>query len=139
MNKEKILVSACLLGFNTKYNGGNNYRESVIKLIEDYEVIPICPESLGGLKSPRVPSEIVDNKVLSKDGEDVTKYFIDGANKVLEIAKKNNVKKAILKSKSPSCGSGLVYDGTFSDTIVSGDGITTKLLKDNNIEIISID
>ena len=134
---EKIMVSACLLGENCKYNGKNNKNEKVLEYIKDKEVIPVCPESFGGLSTPRIPSEIKDNIVINKEGIDVTKNFIEGANKVLEIAKKYNVKKAILKQKSPSCGSGKIYDGTFSGNIIIGDGITTRLLKENNIEVIT--
>ena len=136
--KEKILVSACLLGTNCKYNGGNNYDPSIDEYLKDYEIIPICPEVLGGLSTPRHPSEIKDNKVINNKGEDVTSFFIKGAELTLEIAKKHNVKKALLKAKSPSCGNGKIYDGTFTDTLTEGDGITTKLLKENGIEIITL-
>ena len=134
---EIILVSACLLGTNCKYNGKNNKNDKVLEYIKDKYVIPICPEVFGGLSTPRIPSEIKDNIVINKEGKDVTKYFIDGANKTLEIAKILNVKKALLKQKSPSCGCGRIYDGTFTSNIIKGDGITTKILKENNIEIIT--
>lgn len=134
---EIILVSACLLGTNCKYNGKNNKNDKVLEYIKDKYVIPICPEVFGGLSIPRIPSEINGNKVINKEGEDVTKYFMDGAYKTLDIAKSLNIKKAILKQKSPSCGSGKIYDGTFSNNIIVGDGITAKLLKENNIEIIT--
>lgn len=136
--KEKILVSACLLGINCKYNGENNYSKEVMDYLKDKEVIPICPEIYGGLTTPRKPSEIKEDKVLTKDGIDVTNNFIRGAMETLEIAKKLDVKKALLKGKSPSCGNGEIYDGTFSSIIIPGDGITTKLLKENGIEIITI-
>ena len=134
---EIILVSACLLGINCKYNGKNNKNDKVIEYLKDKYVIPICPEVFGGLPIPRIPSEIKDNNVINKDGKDVTKYFINGANKTLEIAKILNIKKALLKQKSPSCGSGKIYDGTFNNNIINDDGITTKILKDNNIEVIT--
>lgn len=134
---EKVIVSACLLGENCKYNGKNNKNDKVLEFIKDKQVIPICPEVFGGLSTPRVPSEIKDNNVVNKDGIDVTKYFIDGANKTLSIAKKYNVKKAILKQKSPSCGYGKIYDGNFNGNIIDGYGITAKLLKENNIDIIT--
>ena len=134
---EIILVSACLLGTNCKYNGKNNKNDKVLEYIKDKYVIPICPEVFGGLSTPRIPSEIKDNIVINKEDKDVTKYFIDGANKTLEIAKILNVKKALLKQKSPSCGCGRIYDGTFTSNIIKGDGITTKILKENNIEIIT--
>ena len=134
---EIILVSACLLGINCKYNGKNNKNDKVLDYIKDKYVIPICPEVFSGLTTPRTPSEIKEGKVINKDKIDVTKYFETGALKTLKIAKTLNIKKAILKQKSPSCGCGKIYDGTFSGNIINGDGITTKILKENNIEVIS--
>ena len=134
---EIILVSACLLGYNCKYNGKNNKNNKVLEYIKDKYVIPICPEVFGGLSTPRIPSEINGDKVINKQGIDVTKYFIEGANKTLDIAKILNIKKAILKQKSPSCGYGKIYNGEFNGTIINDDGITSKLLKENNIEIIT--
>ena len=134
---EVILVSACLLGHNCKYNGKNNKNEKVLEYTKDKYVIPVCPEVFGNLSIPRLPSEIIGNKVVNKRGKDVTNNFIDGANKTLEIAKKLNVKRALLKQKSPSCGCGKIYDGNFTNTIINGDGITTRILKENNIEVIT--
>ena len=131
----KIAVSSCLLGINCKYNGKANYNEEIVKLKEKYELIPICPEVLGGLPIPRVPSEIINNKVINQEGMDVTKNYIEGANKALQILKDNNIKIVILKAKSPSCGKDEIYDGTFSHTIVKGNGITSKLFLDNNITV----
>lgn len=136
--KEKILVSACLLGINCKYDGGNNYQEEIDEFLKNYDVIPICPEIYGGLPTPRHPSEIKDDKVVSDLGEDVTANFKKGAEETLKLAKKYHVKKALLKAKSPSCGNGKIYDGTFTRQLIDGDGITTKLLKENGIEIITI-
>ncbi len=136
--KEKILVSACLLGINCKYDGGNNYQEEIDEFLKNYDVIPICPEIYGGLPTPRHPSEIKDDKVVSDLGEDVTTNFKKGAEETLKLAKKYHVKKALLKAKSPSCGNGKIYDGTFTRQLIDGDGITTKLLKENGIEIITI-
>lgn len=136
--KEKILVSACLLGTNCKYSGGNNYSEEVMEFLSNYEIIPVCPEQLGGLPTPRPASEIIGNKVINNEGNDVTKEYTKGAEETLKIAKLLGIKKALLKAKSPSCGNGKIYDGTFSGTLVDGDGITTKLLKENNIEVITI-
>lgn len=137
-NKEKILVSACLLGVNCKYNGGNNYSEEVDKILKNYDAIPICPEIFGGLPTPRTPAEKVGDKVLTKDGKDVTKEFVKGATECLFLAKKLGIKKALLKAKSPSCGAGEIYDGNFTGTLTKGDGITTKILKENGIEVITI-
>lgn len=136
--KEKVLVSMCLLGINCKYNGENNLSEEVLEYIKDKEVYPICPEIMGGLKTPRNPSEIRKNKVINNIGEDVTQQYIKGAEETLKIAKLFNIKKAILKAKSPSCGNGKIYDGTFTSTLIKGDGITTKLLKENGIEVITL-
>ena len=131
----KIGISSCLLGIQCKYNGGSNYNEDIIRLKEKYEIIPICPEVLGGLSIPRVPSEIVNNKVINQEGIDVTNNYNQGALKALQILKENNVNVVILKSKSPSCGKGEVYDGTFSHTLIKGNGVTTQLFLDNNITI----
>lgn len=133
----KIIVSACLLGDNCKYNGGNNYNRELSNFLKDYEVIKVCPEVMGGLAIPRVPSEIKNGKVINQEGVDVTHKYQLGALKTLEIAKDNNIKIAILKSNSPSCGSGKIYDGTFSKTLISGDGVTTKLLKENKIIVLN--
>ena len=134
---EKILVSACLLGINCRYDDTNNYNEKVIKYIKDKEVIPICPEIMGGLSTPRIPAEIVFDKVINKDNVDVTDNFNKGANEVLKLCKLLGCKKALLKAKSPSCGVGLIYDGTFSKKLISGDGFTTRVLKENNIEVLT--
>ena len=136
--KEKILVSACLLGVNCKYNGGNNYDKKIDEFLKDYDCIPICPEIFGGLPTPRSASEIKNNRVINKEGKDVTENFLRGAEETLKLAKKYNIKKALLKAKSPSCGNGLIYDGTFTNQLIDGDGITTKILKENGIEIITI-
>ena len=133
----KIAVSSCLLGINCKYNGKSNYNEDIIKLKEKYEIVPICPEVLGGLPTPRIPSEIINNKVINQEGTDVTLEYITGANKALQILKDNNIKIAILKAKSPSCGKGEIYDGTFSHTIIEGNGITAKLFLENDILVLN--
>ena len=135
--KEKILVSACLLGINCKYDGSNNLNEKVLDYIKDKEVIPICPEILGGLSTPRPPSEIISDKVVNNEQKDVTKEYRKGAEESLKLAKLFKVKKALLKAKSPSCGCGKIYDGTFTKTLIDGDGITTQLFKENNIEVIT--
>ena len=135
--KEKILVSACLLGINFKYNGNNNLNEKVLEYIKDKEVIPVCPEIMGGLSTPRPPSEIIGNKVYNNQNQDVTKEYEKGAEETLKLAKLFNVKKALLKAKSPSCGKDKIYDGTFSGILVPGMGKTVQLLKENGIEVIS--
>ncbi|MCI8290814.1 MAG: DUF523 domain-containing protein [Clostridia bacterium] len=136
--KERILVSACLLGVNCKYDGGNNGSNEIDEFLKDYEVIPICPEIMGGLPTPRVASQRVGDKVLTKDGRDVTEQYVKGAKESLFLAKKYDVKKALLKLRSPSCGYGQIYDGTFSHNLTNGNGVTAELLKKNGIEIITI-
>ena len=135
--KEVILVSACFLGINCKYNGQSNKNKKVLKLAKEKILIPVCPEILGGLPTPREIAEQRGKKVITKSGKDVTKYFEKGAKEVLKIAKTLKIKKAILKQRSPSCGSGKIYDGTFSQRVIKGDGITTQLLKKHKIKIIS--
>ncbi len=133
--KPKLLVSACLLGENCKYNGGNNYCEDVAGLSAYFNLIPICPECFGGLPIPRVPNEIINGRVVSKNGEDYTKEYRDGAEKSLYIANENNCGYALLKERSPSCGFGKIYDGSFSGTLTSGNGVTADLLDENSIRI----
>ena len=132
-----ILVSACLLGIDCKYSGGNNLNEKVLEYIKDYEVIPVCPEIMGGLSTPRPPSERIGDKVLNNQGTDVTNEYTKGALETLKLAKLFNVKKALLKAKSPSCGKGKIYDGTFTSTLIEGNGVTVDLLESNGIEVIS--
>lgn len=133
--KTKLLVSACLLGENCKYNGGNNKNEKVIALSEYFDFVPICPECFGGLPIPRQPSEIVGNRVVSKVGEDVTDAFRSGAELALYVAQESNCCVALLKERSPSCGCGKIYDGSFSGNIIDGNGITAQLLIDNEIQV----
>ncbi len=133
---KKVLVSACLLGENCKYNGKNNKCEKVIALREKgVEFVAICPECFGGLKIPREPSEIKNGRVYSKSGEDVTEKFVSGAEKSLYIAEECFCDTAILKARSPSCGFGEIYDGSFSSSLVRGNGITAQLLYENGIRI----
>ncbi|MEI7891054.1 MAG: DUF523 domain-containing protein [bacterium] len=132
------LCSACLLGKNCKYDGGNNRNEKVMKLAENEEFLAICPEELGGLETPREAAEIQSNEtVITKSKKDITRNFFLGAEAILKIAQEKNITQAILKQKSPSCGCGKIHDGTFSGKIINGDGITTKLLKRNGISVIS--
>ena len=132
---KKIIVSACLLGTNCKYNGGNNYNQELMEHLKEYEIIPICPECSGGLPTPRIPSEIIGEKVINKEGIDVTNNYLSGAIKAIELAKGNNIKVAILKAKSPSCGEGKIYDGTFTNTLIDGDGITVRMFKSEGIKV----
>ncbi len=133
------LISACLIGDNVKYDGKNNYHEVAKELYDRGLAIPACPEVLGGMTTPRISSEIVGDKVISKDGKDVTHHFILGAKKTLQIAKENGVTLAILQARSPSCGSKQIYDGTFSGTLIEGNGIAASLLEEHGIKVITID
>lgn len=132
----KILVSACLLGENCKYSGGNNRCDEIIELGKKHRLIPICPECFGGLPIPRVPSEIKEGRVYSKNGEDLTDVFVDGAEKALYVAEESGCQLAILKERSPSCGFGEIYDGSFSGKTIRGNGITAQLLYEHGIAII---
>ena len=132
----KILVSACLLGENCKYNGGNNENKEILELAKKHTLIPICPECFAGLPIPRVPSEIKNGRVYSKNGDDLTEAFNDGAEKALYIAEESGCQLAILKERSPSCGFGKIYDGSFTGNIINGNGITAQLLYEHGITIL---
>jgi len=136
--KKIILVSACLLGINTKYNGKNNISKAVLSLMDKFLLIPVCPEQLGGLSTPRASSEIQrDGGVYTEDGEDVTENFAKGADETLKTAKLYGMRYALLKEDSPSCGSHFIYDGSFTNKKIKGEGITAKLLKRNGIKVFS--
>ena len=138
-----ILISACLVGMNCKYNGGNNFNEKALELVKSGKAIPICPEQLGGLTTPRDPSEIkiIDNKrhVINNKNKDVTDEFERGAKEVLRLAKELNIEKVILQSRSPSCGVGKIYSGNFDGKLIDGNGILAQMLIDNNIEVVDIE
>lgn len=134
-----IGVSACLLGENCKYSGGNNYSERVIEYIKGHEVVSICPEVLGGLPIPRDPAEIVDGVVKHKDDSSVDKEFRDGAKKALEILKDKGAELVILQSRSPSCGVDSIYDGTFSGKLIPGNGVFVELLKAEGFNVIDVE
>ena len=130
----KILVSACLLGRNCKYNGGNNHSAAVIDFLQGHEVIPVCPEVLAGLGTPRTPIEIVQGEVKTKDGKSVDKALRQAVAQILE--ENPNAEAAVLKSRSPTCGVKQVYDGTFSGTLRDGSGILAQALLDAGIKVI---
>lgn len=132
----KIMVSACLLGENCKYSGGNNRHEKVLAFLNGHEVIPVCPEVMGGLPTPRPPAEIVCGTVINRDGVNVDKEYRRGAERALEIAQREQIDLAILQSRSPSCGVKEIYDGTFSGTRIPGQGVTAKLLADNGFRVM---
>ena len=133
----KIVVSACLLGGNCKYSGGNNRSEELLTLLSGHEVIPVCPEVLGGLPVPRTPAEIVDGTVVTRDGVSVNEEFLRGASAALEICMRNKPDLVILQPRSPSCGVGRVYDGTFSGKLVPGNGVFAALALENGFRVVS--
>jgi len=140
MEDKKIAVSACLLGVNCKYNGNNNLNFKVLNYLKGKEVTLICPEELGGLPTPRIPSEIQKNgSVINEEGQDVTENFYLGARKALEIISEASCTAVILKDGSPSCGYKNVYNGSFNGVRVSGLGIAARYLKENGIKIIDLE
>ncbi len=142
-----ILVSACLAGINCKYNGKSNLNREIQKMVACGRAIPVCPEQLGGCPTPRMKTEIFNgtgedvlagkSQVIREDGEDMTEKFIGGGEEVLKIAQLVGAKKAIMKSKSPSCGCGEIYDGTFSGKLIKGNGVTSEILLKNNIKVVT--
>ena len=135
----KVLVSACLLGTDCKYNGGNNLNEHLVEVIEKrgYEVIAVCPEMSGGLPAPRVPAEICDGEVINKEGVSVDAEFRKGAEIALKKALNEKVDFAILKAGSPSCGVGEIYDGTFTGRKIAGNGVFVTKLRESGIPVFS--
>lgn len=135
--KENILVSACLLGVHCRYCKESTAHKAVVNLMDMVNLIPICPEQLGGLKTPREPAERKENQVFDKKGNDVTREFKQGAIETLKLAKMYGCKTAILKERSPSCGSSFIYDGSFQGRVIPGKGMTAELLEENGITVIS--
>ena len=129
-------MSACLMGVHCRYDGGCKVLPELPELMERYHIIPVCGEVLGGMATPRIPSERVGSKVLNRAGEDVTASFRRGAEEALRLAELYGAKKALLKERSPSCGSGKIYDGSFSGSLTDGWGVTAELLRDNGIQIL---
>jgi len=135
----RIMVSACLLGQNCKYSGGNNYSEKVAGFVKDHEVIPVCPEAAGGLPTPRTPCEIVNGIVTDSSGTVKDEEFRRGAQKCLEIAKDKKVDLVILQPRSPSCGIGQIYDGTFEGKLIRGNGVFAGMLIQNGFRVMNAD
>lgn len=136
MKKENILVSACLLGIGCRYDGKNKTNEAVRALTERFNLIPFCPEIYGGLPTPRTPSERIGDRVMMADGRDVTENYQKGAREALELCRIYGITTAILKERSPSCGKGMIYDGSFSGTLTERDGVTAELLMANGIRVL---
>lgn len=132
-----ILVSACLLGAACKYSGGDNLCPQVAAMAQDHALVPVCPEQLGGLPTPRTPAERQGDRVVTKDGRDVTDAYLRGAQEALKLAKLFGCDTAILKARSPSCGARAIYDGGFTGTVVPGDGVTAELLQASGIRVLT--
>ena len=133
-----ILVSACLAGINCNYRGTNNENQAVVELVKSGQAIAVCPEQLCGLPTPRPPAEIRNGRVFAENGDELTEAFMRGAQETVRIAEKYGCKKAIIKSNSPSCGSGTIRSGHFDGALVEGDGITASLLKKHGIKVNSL-
>lgn len=132
----KIMVSACLVGENCKYNGTNNYNEYVVEFVKGHEVITVCPEILGGLNVPRKPAEIVDGIIMTKEGINVDKEFHEGAALALKQALEGQIDMAVLQSRSPSCGVNQIYDGSFGGKLIKGQGVFAEMLGEAGIRLI---
>lgn len=130
-----ILVSACLLGVRCRYDGASKPNAAVLKLMERHTLIPVCPEQLGGLATPRPPAERQGDAVRTQSGTDVTEQYCRGAEEALRLCRIYGCEAAVLKERSPSCGSGAVYDGAFSGTLTGGDGVAAELLKSRGIPV----
>lgn len=132
----KILVSACLLGENCKYNGGNNYSSAVAEFVKDKEVLTICPEMMAGMGCPRTPIEIVDGVVMDRKGNNVDAAMREAVERAMELIRKEEIQCAILQSRSPTCGVNQIYDGSFSGKLVSGSGLFAQALKDAGYRVM---
>lgn len=131
-----VLISACLMGVYCRYDGTTKQTNKLEALMNQYTLIPVCPEILGGLPTPRPAVETQNGRAINKDGQDVTTEFERGAKEVLRLAKLYHCQLVILKERSPSCGNQTIYDGTFSGTLIEGNGITAQLLLDHGIKVI---
>lgn len=137
----KILVSACLLGIHCKYSGGSNLTQGLAEALQaaGHSLVPVCPEVYGGLPTPRTPAERVGERVLAKDGRDVTAEYRNGAAAAVRLAQLTGCTAAVLKANSPSCGCGTIYDGTFRHRKIAGDGVTAELLQAHGIFVYNED
>ena len=132
----KLLVSACLLGVGCRYDGKHNQLPQYKRLLKEHTCIPVCPEQLGGLPTPRCPAERLGGKIVTEDGRDVTEQFLRGTAEALRLCDLYHCKAALLKERSPSCGSGQIYDGSFTGTLTAGWGTAAALLRDNGIRVV---
>lgn len=131
----RILVSACLLGLSCRYDGASRPHPGVLALAEEHQLVPVCPEQLGGLPTPRAPAERQGSAVCTR-GTDVTEQYRRGATETLRLCRLLHCEAAVLKEKSPSCGHGMIYDGTFSGQLVPGNGVTAELLEKNGVRVL---
>lgn len=138
-SNKKVLVSACLIGRPCRYDGKHQQREEMMKLHAEGRTVPVCPEEMGGLPTPRPPAERQGDKVITNQGVDVTSAYQKGATEAAEIATAHGIDEAYLKSKSPMCGCNKIYDGQFKGQLVDGDGVLTEMLKKNGVKIHSVD
>ena len=125
----RILVSACLLGENCKYNGGNNYNPAVAEFVKDKEVLPICPEMMAGMGCPRIPIEIVDGVLMDRDGNNVDAAMRKAVEQAMEMIREEDILCAVLQSRSPTCGVNQIYDGSFTGKLIEGSGVLAQALK----------
>ena len=132
----KVLVSACLLGENCKYNGGNNYNPAVAEFVKDKEVLPICPEMMAGMGCPRTPIEIVDGVLMDRNGNNVDVAMREAVAKAMKLIRKEDIQCAVLQSRSPTCGVNQVYDGSFSGKLIEGSGVLAQALKADGYQVI---
>ncbi len=135
----KIIVSACLLGENCKYDSGNNRNEALLEMLAGHEIIPVCPEVAGGLPVPRIPVEIVNGRAVNRNGDDVDEAFRKGAEKVLEITEREKPDLIVLQSRSPSCGVNEIYDGSFTGKKIQGHGIFADLAVSAGYKVIDVE
>ena len=132
----KVLVSACLSGENCKYNGGNNYNAAVADFVKGKEVLTICPEMMAGMGCPRTPIEIVDGVLMDRNGNNVDAAMREAIEKAMEMIRKEDIRCAVLQSRSPTCGVNQIYDGSFSGKLINGSGLFAQALKDAGYQVI---
>ncbi len=131
----RLLVSACLMGAGCRYDGRSNPLPQLVRLMDRYTCVPVCPEQLGGLSTPRIPAERKGDRVVDREGKDVTAAFRRGAEEAARLARLCDCRAALLKENSPSCGCGRIYDGTFSGTLIEGDGVAAEVLKAQGLRV----
>jgi len=132
----KVVVSACLLGENCKYNGGNNYNAAVVEFVKEKNTLPICPEMMAGMRCPRIPIEIVNGVLMDRNGNNVDAVMREAVARAMELIRKEDIRCAVLQSRSPTCGVNQIYDGSFSGKLISGSGVLAQALKNEGYRVI---